>query len=300
MGFLGKFGGALIGAGTSLLGGIFANKQQQKQFNSNYELSHDQLYKQHQIEVADLKAAGLNPILSANAGNSTFSASSGGSYENIGASATSGYMAAQQAKNLQMQNDAIQANIEKTRAEATNVLQDTKLKSAQTSQVQGETTLIPLKADNISALTAQAKQQTQVFQMQVKVADANINKILQDIENSRRLTDAQVSELGTRSEANIAQAGAASALAAKNYGELARLQQLTPFEIDKLAAGTAENLASAANLDASSQRTLEDSIRIKLANEQEQSVQDIKTGSAHRFGTSMGELLRWMPFSALK
>lgn len=293
-------GAALVGAGANLIGGMLANKQQQKQFNANYQLSHDQLYKQHQIEVADLKAAGLNPILSANAGNSTFSASSGGSYENIGASATSGYMAAQQAKNLQMQNEAIQANIEKTRAEASNVLQDTKLKSAQTSQVQGETTLIPLKADNISALTAQAKQQTQVFQMQVKVADANINKILQDIENSKRLTEAQVSELGTRSEANLAQAGAASALAAKSYGELARLQQLTPYEIDKLAAGTAENLASAANLDASAQRTLEDSIRIKLANEQEQSVQDIKTGNAHRFGTSMGELLRWMPFSALK
>lgn len=293
-------GAALIGAGANLLGGMLANNQQRKQFNSNYQLSHDQLYKQHQIEVADLKAAGLNPILSANGGNSTFSASSGGSYENIGASATSGYMAAQQAKNLQMQNEAIQANIEKTRAEATNVLQDTRLKSAQTSQVQGETTLIPLKADNISALTAQAKQQTQVFKMQVKVADANINKILQDIENSRRLTDAQVSELGTRSEANLAQAGAASALAAKSYGELSRLQQLTPYEIDKLAAGTAENLASAANLDASAQRTLEDSVRIKLANEQEQSVQDIKTGSAHRFGTSMGELLRWMPFSALK
>lgn len=300
MSFLGKFGGAILGAGANLVGGILGNKQQQKQFNSNYQLSHDQLYKQHQIEVADLKAAGLNPILSANAGNSTFSASSGGSYENIGASATSGYMAAQQAKNLQMQNEAIQANIEKTRAEATNVLQDTRLKSAQTSQVQGETTLIPLKADNISALTSQAKQQTQVFKMQVKVADANINKILQDIENSRRLTDAQVSELGTRSDANLAQAGAASALAAKSYGELARLQQLTPYEIDKLAAGTAENMASAANLDASAQRTLEDSVRIKLANEQEQSVQDIKTGSAHRFGTSMGELLRWMPFSALK
>lgn len=300
MGFLGKFGGAIIGAGASLLGGILANKQQQKQFNANYDLAHDQLYNQHQIEVADLRASGLNPILSANAGNSTFGVTSGGSYENLGTAATSGYMAAQQAKNLEMQNDAIKADIEKTRAEASNVLQDTKLKSAQTSQVQGETSLIPLKADNISALTAQAKQQTEVFKMQVKVADANIEKILQDIKNSIRITDAQVDELGTRSQANLAQAGAASALAAKSYGELARLQQLTPYEIDKLAAGTAENLASAANLDASTQRTLEDSLRIKLANEQEQAVQDIKTGYAHRFGTTMGELLRWMPFSALK
>ena len=300
MSWFSKVSGSLIGGALGLIGANKANKQQASQFAQNYELAHDQLYKQHQIEVADLRAAGLNPILSANGGNSTFGASSGGSYENLGTAATSGYMAAQQAKNLQMQNEAIKATVEKTRAEASNVLQDTKLKSAQTSQVQGETSLIPLKADNISAITAQAKQQTEVFKMQVKVADANINKILQDIENSKRITDAQVAELGTRSEANLAQAGAASALAAKSYGELSRLQQLTPYEIDKLAAGTAENMASAANLDASAQRTLEDSLRIKLANEQEQSVQDIKTGYAHRFGTTMGELLRWMPFSALK
>jgi hypothetical protein len=300
MSWFSKFAGNIVGGALGFLGAHQANKQQASQFAQNYELSHDQLYKQHQIEVADLRAAGLNPILSANGGNSTFGASAGGSYENVGSAANSGFMAAQQAKNLEMQNEAIKATVEKTRAEASNVLQDTKLKSAQTSQVQGETTLIPLKADNISALTAQAKQQTQVFKMQVKVADANINKILQDIENSKRITDAQVSELGTRSEANLAQAGAASALAAKSYGELYRLQQLTPYEIDKLAAGTAENMASAANLDASAKRTLEDSLRIKLANEQEQSVQDIKTGNAHRFGTSMGELLRWMPFSALK
>lgn len=291
---------SLFGAIAGFAGGLFGQRKQQKQFDKNYDLAHEQLYNQHQIEVADLKAAGLNPILSANGGNSTFGVSSGGSYENLGTAATSGYMAAQQAKNLQMQNDAIKADIEKTRAEASNVLQDTKLKSAQTSQVQGETSLIPLKADNITALTAQAKQQTEVFKMQVKVADANIDKILQDIENSKRITDAQVGELGTRSEANLAQAGAASALAAKSYGELARLQQLTPYEIDKLAAGTAENMAHAASLDADTQRTLEDSLRIKLANEQEQSVQDIKTGYAHRFGTSLGELLRWMPFSALK
>lgn len=300
MSWFSKFAGNIVGGALGFLGGHEANKQQAAQFAQNYQLAHDQLYKQHQIEVADLKAAGLNPILSVNGGNSTFGASAGGSYENLGTATTSGFMAAQQAKNLEMQNEAIKATVEKTRAEASNVLQDTKLKSAQTSQVQGETTLIPLKADNISALTSQARQQTAVFKMQVKVADANISKILQDIENSRRITDAQVSELGTRSEANLAQAGAASALAAKSYGELSRLQQLTPYEIDKLAAGTAENMASAANLDASAQRTLEDSLRIKLANEQEQSVQDIKTGYAHRFGTSLGELLRWMPFSALK
>ena len=151
MSWFSKFAGSIVGGALGFLGGERANKQQASQFAQNYQLAHDQLYKQHQIEVEDLKAAGLNPILSANGGNSTFGASSGGTYENLGTAATSGYMVAQQAKNLQMQNEAIKATVEKTRAEASNVLQDTKLKSAQTSQVQGETTLIPLKADNISA-----------------------------------------------------------------------------------------------------------------------------------------------------
>lgn len=300
MSWLSKNFGSIFGAGAGLLGGILANRQQKNQFDANAELARAQLYSQHQIEVDDLRKAGLNPILSANAGNSTFGAVSGGSYENLGSSANSGYMMAQQAKNLEVQNDAIRAQIEKTRAEASNVLQDTKLKSAQTSQVEGETTLIPLRASNMEALTAQAKQQTEVFKMSVKVADANIKKVLQDIENSKRITNAQVAELGTRSQANLASAGASSAVAARNYGELARLKKLTPYELNKLASETTENIASAGNLDASAKRNLEESVRISFANAQEASVQDIKTGYTHRFGTSMGELLRWIPFSSLK
>ena len=267
----------LAAAAIGAAGSMIANRQQSKQFAANYALAKEQLYRQHQIEVADLRAAGLNPILSANGGNSTFGAVSGGSYENVGSAATSGYMAAQQAKNLQMQNEAIKANVEKTRAEASNVLQDTKLKSAQTEQVQGETTLIPLRRENISAITAQAKQQTEVFKMQVKVAEANIQKILQDIDNSIRITDAQVEELGTRSEANRASAGASSAIAAKNYAEAWRIENLTPYELENVASDTAENIARAANLDADSKRILQESIKIYLANEQEASVQDIKT-----------------------
>lgn len=296
MSWLGNFAGAALGA----VGGIFANHQQSKQFAANYGLAKDQLYRQHQIEVADLKAAGLNPILSANGGNTTFGASSGGSYENVGAAANSGYMAAQQAKNLDAQNKAIDATIIKTRAEAQNVIADTALKQAQTANTKGLTSLIPLQRQNIWAMTEQAKAQTQNWQMQVKVAEANINKILQDIENSKRITDASVNELNTRSEANEASAGASSAIMARNYAEAMRVDKLTPYQIDQISSETAENMARAGNLDEDTKRIAQESIKITLANEQEQSVQDIKTGPAHRFGTSMGELMRWLPFSAFK
>lgn len=300
MGFLSKFGGSLLGAGASLLGGVLANNQQRNQFNANYALARDQLYNQHQIEVADLRAAGLNPILSANGGNSTFGASSGGSYENVGSSASSGFVAAQQAKNLEAQNNAIDANIVKTRAEAQNVVADTALKQAQTANTKGLTSLIPLQRQNIWSLTEQAKAQTQLWKVQVQVADANIQKILQDIQNSIRITDASVNELNTRSDANVASAGASSALMARDYAEAARIDKLTPYQIDQISSQTAENMARAGNLDADSKRIAQDSIRIKLLNEQEESVQDIKTGYSHRFGTSVGELLRWMPFSVFR
>ena len=164
MSWLGKFAGAALGA----VGGIWANRQQNKQFQMNYDLARNQLYNQHQIEVADLRAAGLNPILSANGGNSTFGASAGGSYENVGSAANSGFMAAQQAKNLEAQNAAIDANIVKTKAEAQNVIADTALKQAQTAHEKGLLSLIPLQRQNIWAMTEQAKAQTENWKMQVK------------------------------------------------------------------------------------------------------------------------------------
>lgn len=288
--------GAVLGG----VGGFLANRQQSKQFQMNYDLARNQLYNQHQIEVADLKAAGLNPILSANGGNSTFGASGGGSYENVGSAINSGFMASQQAKNLQAQNQAIDANIIKTKAEAQNVIADTALKQAQTAHEKGLLSLIPLQRQNIWTMTEQAKSQTEYWKMQVQVAEANIAKALQDIENSKRITDASVNELNTRSEANEAAAGASSAAAARNYAEAARIDKLTPYQIDEISSQTAENIARAGNLDEDSKRIVQESLKVKLLNEQEESVQDIKTGAAHRFGTSMGELLQWMPFSVFR
>jgi len=55
---------AIIGGGTSLLGGLMGGKDAKKASQRAFEQSLYFAKNAHQLEVADLRAAGLNPILS--------------------------------------------------------------------------------------------------------------------------------------------------------------------------------------------------------------------------------------------
>ena len=105
----------LAAAAVSALSASQTNKQQKAIAERQMQFQHDETSTAHQREVTDLRAAGLNPILSGTGGGGAASGA-GASWSpiNVGESAVSSAM-----------------NASRNIADVQNIRQDTKLKSAQ-------------------------------------------------------------------------------------------------------------------------------------------------------------------------
>lgn len=183
---MGSVMGSIVGSiGSSLIGGLFNKRGQEKTNETNIDLSREQMAFQermsntsHQRQVLDLKRAGLNPILSANSGAS----SPGGAMavtQNPNAAALAGMASAFGMQKTAADTDFVREQLKPVMEQIGTIQADSFLKMAQKH-------LARLDATQREAGIALLEEQTKIAKKDALINDIKFDVIMRGLDGLKQ------------------------------------------------------------------------------------------------------------------
>ena len=142
-------GGIAAAATGSIITGLFNRQSANKQMAFQENMSNTA----YQRQMADLKAAGLNPILAAKLGGASTPGGAMGTMPDLGATISSAYQAGVSKQQADTQENLASWQVQKIQTETRKIAVDTNLSYAQTERLQAEIPKIAAEVERIKAET---------------------------------------------------------------------------------------------------------------------------------------------------